>query len=99
MTRVVQLVVVRVPAKRRLVATLAECARIVNGMPDPMCDVLEQSGLFGAWRSQLESLAHVTERVMSVSDVLRSAHRAVQKVAPILEQVQRAVSTGAKGRR
>jgi hypothetical protein len=70
----------RIPAKRRLLATLKECERVVAALPDPVCEALEASGIVSSWRSQLETLGGVGQRVMSAAEVLRAAHSAVTRL-------------------
>jgi hypothetical protein len=54
------------------VATLKECERLVESMPEPLCAAIEQSGIITAWRSQLGTLAGFARRAqtLQVSDVL-----------------------------
>ena len=51
---------VAVPSKTRLVATLKECVRLVESLPDPVCVVLEKSGVVASWRLQLDTLTRAT---------------------------------------
>ena len=68
----------KVPAKRRLLATLKLMSELVGALPDPACEALEASGVVGVWRSQLETLAGVSGRLTSAVDLagaIRSAMR------------------------
>jgi hypothetical protein len=86
--RVIDLVVVPVPARSRLRATLAECARLVDAMPDPMCEAIEQARVLELLREQLGTLANVGERVTQAGGLLRQAQAAAAAVGPVLRAVQ-----------
>lgn len=78
---ILTLLVKPIPAKRRLRATLAEMDRLVDSMPDGMCEVLERTGLVSSWREQIATLAHGASRLTSVMDVLRTARQVAAAVA------------------
>ncbi len=69
---------VAVPSKTRLLATLAECSRIVKGLPDPVCTVLEKTGVVASWRLQLETLSNAQGRLVNLN---------VQDAASLAQQV------------
>ena len=57
-------------------ATLREIGRLVDDLPEPVCQSLEAIGLFKSWREQIASLDNVTKRmsgIMGVIDAVRSA--------------------------
>jgi hypothetical protein len=57
-------------AKARIKATLRETIRLVDGLPEPVCLVLEKSGICNGWREQIGTLGRVT-RLGGLVDVAR----------------------------
>lgn len=62
-----------VPSKTRLLATIKECGRLVEQLPEPVCAGLEKAGVVAAWRMQLESLCNMSGMLVSSSGVAKSA--------------------------
>jgi len=74
-----------IPAKTRLLATLREMQRIVEAMPDGVCEHLERSELLSSWRSQLGSIANLGPVALRAADAVRAARH----VAEVVRQVRR----------
>jgi hypothetical protein len=64
---------VPVPAKTRLLATVKEIARLIDALPDPLCDALEKSGVVSSWRMQIASVEALATRMGTAGQVVTTA--------------------------